>query len=136
MRFERIHPFQDGNGRVGRFLLFKECLRWDIVPFIIDEDLKAFYYRGLSEWDRKRVSGHHLGTCGCETDWPHDVTMTPAYSYISSSVMNIRCSDGSASKPDREKKPYFRQCRPVRSTCSISCSIIFSVTGVERNFAS
>lgn len=48
--FEHIHPFQDGNGRVGRLLLFKECLHLNIVPFIIDEDLKLFYYRGLKEW--------------------------------------------------------------------------------------
>ena len=47
--FERIHPFQDGNGRVGRLLLFKECLKHNIVPFIITEDLKMFYYRGLHE---------------------------------------------------------------------------------------
>ena len=49
-RFERIHPFQDGNGRVGRLLLFKDCLKYNIVPFIIDEELKLFYYRGLQEW--------------------------------------------------------------------------------------
>ena len=52
--FERIHPFQDGNGRVGRLILFKECLKYGIVPFIIDEKLKPFYYRGLREWGRER----------------------------------------------------------------------------------
>ena len=51
----------DGNGRVGRLLLFKECLKYDIVPFIIDEELKMFYYRGLSEWTRER--GYLLDTC-------------------------------------------------------------------------
>jgi Fic family protein len=53
-RFERIHPFQDGNGRVGRLILFKECLRNNIVPFIIDDDHKIFYYRGLKEWRTER----------------------------------------------------------------------------------
>lgn len=53
VRFERIHPFQDGNGRVGRLILFKECLRYNIVPFIIEDDLKMFYYRGIKEWNRE-----------------------------------------------------------------------------------
>ena len=52
--FERIHPFQDGNGRVGRLILVKECLRNDITPFIISEEAKLFYYRGLARWDEER----------------------------------------------------------------------------------
>ena len=48
-----IDLFQDGNGRVGRLILFKECLKYNIVPFIISEDLKLFYYRGLKEWGRE-----------------------------------------------------------------------------------
>lgn len=59
--FERIHPFQDGNGRVGRLIMFKECLKYNIVPFIIDDQLKLFYYRGLKEWDRER--GYLTDTC-------------------------------------------------------------------------
>lgn len=59
--FERIHPFQDGNGRVGRLILFKECLKHGIVPFIIEDDLKYFYYRGLSQWDREK--GYLMDTC-------------------------------------------------------------------------
>lgn len=53
-RFETIHPFQDGNGRVGRLVMFKECLANGIVPFIITDDLKMFYYRGLQRWSEVR----------------------------------------------------------------------------------
>ena len=59
--FERIHPFQDGNGRVGRLILFKECLHFGIVPFIIDDRHKMFYYRGLKEWDK--MPGYLCDTC-------------------------------------------------------------------------
>ena len=61
VRFERIHPFQDGNGRVGRLIMFKECLKYNIVPFIIEEDLKLYYYRGLKEWDN--LQGYLTDTC-------------------------------------------------------------------------
>ncbi len=61
VRFEQIHPFQDGNGRVGRLLMFKECLANGIVPFIITDDLKMFYYRGLREWGH--INGFLTDTC-------------------------------------------------------------------------
>ena len=61
VQFESIHPFQDGNGRIGRLILFKECLKYDIVPFIITDDLKMFYYRGIREW--KTEPGYLTDTC-------------------------------------------------------------------------
>lgn len=60
-RFEAIHPFQDGNGRVGRLVMFKECLANGFIPFIITDELKMFYYRGLREWDN--IRGYLLDTC-------------------------------------------------------------------------
>ena len=61
VKFERIHPFQDGNGRIGRLIMFKECLKNNIVPFIVDDNLKMFYYRGLKEWDNEK--GYLTDTC-------------------------------------------------------------------------
>ncbi|MBO5915746.1 MAG: Fic family protein [Bacteroidales bacterium] len=65
-RFECIHPFQDGNGRVGRLIMFKECLANGQVPFIITEDLKLYYYRGLREWNH--IRGYLLDTCFAAQD--------------------------------------------------------------------
>lgn len=61
VQFERIHPFQDGNGRVGRLIMFKECLKYNIVPFIIEDKLKLFYYRGLKKWGKEK--GYLMDTC-------------------------------------------------------------------------
>lgn len=61
VQFEKMHPFQDGNGRIGRLIMFKECLKYNIVPFIIEDNLKMFYYRGLKEWNNER--GYLVDTC-------------------------------------------------------------------------
>ena len=61
VQFERIHPFQDGNGRIGRLIMFKECLKYNIVPFIIEDNLKMFYYRGLKEWNNEKK--YLIDTC-------------------------------------------------------------------------
>ena len=66
VRFENIHPFQDGNGRVGRLLMFKECLAAGHVPFIITDELKMFYYRGLQEWGY--INGYLTDTCKTAQD--------------------------------------------------------------------
>lgn len=66
VKFERIHPFQDGNGRVGRLIMFKECLKYNIVPFIIEDNIKMFYYRGLVEWGR--VEEYLVDTCLSQQD--------------------------------------------------------------------
>ena len=60
-RFEAIHPFQDGNGRVGRLIMFRECLRFGYVPFIITDELKMFYYNGLRNWPK--IKGYLMDTC-------------------------------------------------------------------------
>lgn len=67
VKFERIHPFQDGNGRVGRLIMFKECLKHNIVPFIIGDNLKLFYYRGLKEWNKEK--GYLMDTCLTAQDY-------------------------------------------------------------------
>ena len=61
VQFEKIHPFQDGNGRIGRLIMFKECLKHNIVPFIIEDRIKMFYYRGLKEWNQEK--GYLTDTC-------------------------------------------------------------------------
>ncbi len=71
VRFERIHPFQDGNGRVGRLIMLKECLKHNIVPFIIDDRHKYFYYRGLKEWDVER--GYLRDTCLSAQDYFREI---------------------------------------------------------------
>jgi Fic family protein len=65
-RFEKIHPFQDGNGRVGRLIMFRECLKNNVIPFIIDDNHKQFYYRGLKEFEN--VRGYLIDTCLMEQD--------------------------------------------------------------------
>ncbi len=66
-RFELIHPFQDGNGRVGRLIMFRECLRLGYVPFIITDDLKMYYYNGLRNWPH--IKGYLLDTCLTAQDY-------------------------------------------------------------------
>lgn len=62
-KFEKIHPFQDGNGRVGRIIAFKECLKFNIIPFIILDKDKLFYYRGLNQYQKNKEKGYLIDTC-------------------------------------------------------------------------
>lgn len=82
-QFEMIHPFQDGNGRVGRLIMFKECLKHDIMPFILDEQHKAFYARGLQEYPREK--GYLLDTCLSAQD-----TFTAIYQYFNGPRMKTQ----------------------------------------------
>lgn len=66
MKYERIHPFADGNGRTGRLMMFKECLRHNIMPFVIKVVHREFYYRGLSNWGTE--NGYLLDTLGMSQD--------------------------------------------------------------------
>ena len=77
-RFERIHPFQDGNGRIGRMILFRQCLKNNVVPFIITDDYKAYYYRGLSEF--RTEPGYLMDTC---------LLMQDNYKVICTKYLNI-----------------------------------------------
>lgn len=61
--FEKIHPFYDGNGRIGRLIMFKECLRQNIVPFLIEDTYKGYYYHGLKEWQKNGEKGFLIDTC-------------------------------------------------------------------------
>jgi Fic family protein len=70
VKFERIHPFADGNGRTGRLLMFKECLHHNIVPFVLKDVHREFYYRGLNSWDSEK--GYLLDTIGMEQDMYKD----------------------------------------------------------------
>ncbi len=81
VRFEKIHPFQDGNGRVGRLIMFKECLAYNIVPFIITDELKMFYYRGLHEWGHIRSSSARLLPKGRKNGYLTDTILTAQDQY-------------------------------------------------------
>ena len=80
VQFEKNHPFQDGNGRVGRLLMFKECLKYNIVPFIITDEIKSYYYRGLNEWKNER--GYLRDTCLTAQDFMKQVLNKFCIDYV------------------------------------------------------
>lgn len=86
VKFERIHPFQDGNGRVGRLILFKECLRQGIIPFIIDAKHKTFYYRGLQEYNHEK--GYLRDTCLSAQDWYTEYCKKYVHNFLQSYQSN------------------------------------------------
>lgn len=86
-RFECIHPFQDGNGRVGRIIMFKECLKHDILPFIIDYEHKMFYYRGLKEYTAEK--GYLMDTCLSAQD-EYEKNVSYFYPDLSGPVQDIK----------------------------------------------
>lgn len=98
-KFEKIHPFEDGNGRVGRLLMFKECLKNNITPFIIDEGHKLFYYRGLREF--KKNKGYLIDTClSCQDKYKElidyceiDLTQTTSKNILQDSAKSHSSSE-------------------------------------------
>lgn len=80
-KFEKIHPFQDGNGRVGRLIMFKECLKNNICPFIINDTMKDYYRRGLNEYNDEK--GYLLETCRASQDEYKKFILTSRISNIS-----------------------------------------------------